>query len=92
MADHSRTAHNSVMSPIMTEDYEFVTTGTFMKPLHRQVDEFLRISMAELNGSIKVSRKITWKVEKELLNRQDENWSWGAKTKLTAGQKSWGSR
>ena len=26
MADHSRTAHNSVMSPIMTEDYEFVTT------------------------------------------------------------------
>ena len=27
MADHSRTAHNSVISPIMTK--EFVTTGTF---------------------------------------------------------------
>ena len=92
LADHSRTAHNSVMSPIMTEDYEFVKTGTFTKPLHRQVGEFLRISMAQTNGRIKVSRKITRKVDKELLNRQDENWSWGAKTKLTAGQRSWGSR
>ena len=80
------------MSPIMTEDYEFVTIGTFSKPLHRQVVQSLRISMAELNGKIKVSNKVTWKVEKELLNCQDENWSWGAKTKLTAGQKSWGSR
>ena len=74
------------------QDYQFVTTNTYNKPLHRQVDEFLRINNAEQKGVIKVNRTVTWKVNKELLNRQDENWSWGSKSKLTAGQKSWGSR
>ena len=92
MADHCRSVHNSKVSDNLFEDYEFVTTNTYTKPLHRQVDEFLMINNAEQKGVIKINRKVTWKVNKELLNRQDENWSWGSKSKLTAGQKSWGSR
>ena len=92
MADHCRSVHNSKVSDNLFEDYEFVTTNTYTKPLHRQVDEFLKINNAEQKGVIKINRKVTWKVNKELLNRQDENWSWGSKSKLTAGQKSWGSK
>ena len=90
MADHSRSVHNSVISLNITDDYEFSITGRFQKPLHRQVVEYLIIARAEQEGKVKINTKITWKVRKELLNRQDENWSWGQKTKLTAGQKSWG--
>ena len=90
MADHSRNVHNSVISLDFTEDYEFTITGRFKKPLHRQVVEYLNITRAEQEGKVKINHKITWKVKKELMNRQDENWSWGQKTKLTAGQKSWG--
>jgi hypothetical protein len=90
MADHSRSTHNSVISLDFTEDYEFSVTGRFQKPLHRQVVEYLNITKAEQEGKVKINTKITWKVSKELMNRQDENWSWGQKTKLTAGQKSWG--
>ena len=87
---YSRNVHNSVISLDLTEDYEFTITGRFQKPLHRQVVEYLNITKAEQEGKVKINHKITWNVKRELMNRQDENWSWGQKTKLTAGQKSWG--
>ena len=90
MADHSRNVHNSVISLDLTKDYEFTITGRFQKPQHRQVVEYLNITRAEQEGKVNINHNITWKVQKELMNRQDENWSWGQKTKLTAGQKSWG--
>ena len=90
MADHSRNVHHSVISLDFIEDYEFSITGRFQKPLHRQVVEYLNITRAEQEGKVKINQKITWKLRKELMNRQDENWSWVQKTKLTAGQKSWG--
>ena len=34
MADHARDKHKGVMSADPLQDYEFVKTGTFMKPLH----------------------------------------------------------
>ena len=68
--------------------YEFSITGRFQKPLHRQVVEYLNITRAEQEGKVKIIQKITWKLRKELMNQQDKNWSWGQKTKLTAGQKN----
>ena len=43
-------------------------------PLHRQVDEHLKMEKAECTGKAKVGRDV-WKVEKTLLNRKEESWS-----------------
>ena len=53
MADHTRDCHNGVMSADPLDDYEFYSTGSFSKPLHRQVDENLRITRAENTGQVK---------------------------------------
>ena len=74
MADHTRQEHKGEMSEDVRKDYEFCVTGTFMKPLHRQVDEHLRMEKAECTGKAKVGRD-AWKVEKALLNRKEESWS-----------------
>ena len=74
MADHTRQKHKGEMSEDVRKDYEFCVTGTFMKPLHRQVDEHLRMEKAECTGKAKVGRD-AWKVEKALLNRKEESWS-----------------
>ena len=74
MADHARDKHKGVMSADPLQDYEFVKTGTFMKPLHRQVDENLRISRAERDRVIKIGKKV-WKVSLPLLNRKHEYWA-----------------
>ena len=63
MADHSQNVHNCAVFLDLTEDYEFIITSRFQKPMHRQVVKFLNITRVEQEG----------------------------KTKLTAGQKSWGS-
>ena len=47
MADHSRKCHEGVISADPIDEYEFVVTGTFQKPLHRQVDELQRIDKAK---------------------------------------------
>ena len=49
-------------------------TGTFMKPLHRQVDENLRISRAERDKSVRVGKKV-WRISLPLLNRKHEYWA-----------------
>ena len=74
MADHTRQEHKGEMSEDVRKDYKFCVTGTFMKPLHRQVDEHLRMEKAECTGKAKVGRD-AWKVEKALLNRKEESWS-----------------
>ena len=56
------------------KDYEFAITGTFLKTLHRQVDEHLRMEKAENTGRGKIGKTV-WKVDKVLLNRKDESWS-----------------
>ena len=92
MADHSPNVHHSVISLDFTEDYEFSITGRFQKSLLRQVAEYLNITRAEQEGKVKINQNIALKGRKELMNRQDENWFWDQKTKLTAGQMSWGRK
>ena len=74
MADHVREFHNGQISTDPLNDFEFACTGVFRKPLHRQVDENLRITRAEILGKIKVGRKV-WKVGLPLLNRKHEYWA-----------------
>ena len=70
MADHVRDCHKG--EPL--NDFEFACTGTFRKPLHRQVDESLRITRAENQGQIKVGKKV-WQIALPLLNRKHEYWA-----------------
>ena len=72
MADHARNKHGVVMSADPLKDYEFSKTGTFMKPLNRQVDKYLRISRAERDKIVKIGRKV-WTII--LLNRKHEYWA-----------------
>ena len=51
MADHAKDSHKGVISADPMADYEFGCTGTFTKPLHRQVDENLRITRITLTKS-----------------------------------------
>ena len=74
MADHARDRHEGVMSADPLKDYEFGRTGTFRKPLDRQVDESLRIARAERDKVTKVDKKL-WKVSLPLLNRKHEYWA-----------------
>ena len=74
MADHTRDSHNGVMSADPLDDYEFGCTGSFSKPLNRQIYENLRITRAENTGKVKVGRK-AWKVGLPLLNRKHEYWA-----------------
>ena len=74
MADHARDKHGGVISADPLKDYEFSKTGTFMKPLHRQVDENLRISRAERDKSVRVGKKV-WRISLPLLNRKHEYWA-----------------
>ena len=74
MADHTRDCHNGVISSDPLDDYEFVSTGSLNKPLHRQVDENLRITRAENTAKLKIGRTV-WKVGLPLLNRKHEYWA-----------------
>ena len=74
MADHSRECHGGIISTDPMDDYEFAVTGTFQKPLHRQVDEMLRIDRAESKGMIKIGKE-TWKLKLPLLNGKHEYWA-----------------
>ena len=58
MANHARDRHGGIMSSESLKDYEFDRTGSFKKPLHRQVEENLRITRAERDKIVKVGRKV----------------------------------
>ena len=66
MTDHTVNVHNS-----KEVDFDFYVTGTFTKPLYRQVDESDRIQVAEGKGEVDIG-KVRWKVGTELLNRKHE--------------------
>ena len=75
MADHAKKDHKGEMDEDdIRKDYEFAITGNFLKPLHRQVDEHLRMEKAETTGKVKIGRAV-WKVDKVLLNNKEESWS-----------------
>ena len=67
-------SHNATISANPLDDYEFTVTGTFNKPLPRQVDEYLRIERAERSRKVKVGKE-EWKVKLPLLNRKHEYWA-----------------
>ena len=74
MADHSRECHGATISADPIDDYEFTVTGTFRKPLPRQVDEYLRIERAERSRKVKVGKE-EWKVKLPLMNRKHGYWA-----------------
>ena len=74
MADHSLECHGGIISADPLEDYEFAATGSFSKPLQRQVDEMLRIDRAECTGKVKIGKK-TWRLRLPLLNTRHEYWA-----------------
>ena len=61
MADHTRHTHKSIISDDPTSDYEFVTVGTFRKPLQRQVDEYLRMEQVKRSRKMRVGKE-EWRV------------------------------
>ena len=78
MADHTRSHHDSKISPDPREDYDFVVLDQFRKALERQVEEAVRIKFAMAKGFLMLghgrkSRKI--KLNKMLLNRKIEKFS-----------------
>jgi hypothetical protein len=74
MADHTRERHAGVISTDPVRDYQFEITGTFMKPLHRQVDEALRIDRAERTAKVSVGKDV-WRLSLPMLNRKHEYWA-----------------
>ena len=69
------------------KDFDFYLTGTFNKPLYRQVDEMRRIYRAEDVGraSIIVERKTKeLKVEKIILNCKEERYNLGSGRRVRA--------
>ena len=62
------------------QDFDFYPTGTFRKPLERQVDEARRIDWAEEVGKAFVivgGKTKEIKVNKALLNRKEERFNLG---------------
>ena len=73
MADHTRSHHNSKISPDTRDHYDFNVLDQFRKALERQVDEAVRIKFAMAKGFLMLghgceSRKM--KLNKMLLNRK----------------------
>ena len=74
MADHTRDTHNSIISDDPITDYEFIIVSSFIKPLQRQIDEYLRMERVERSGRMKVGKE-EWRVKVPLLNRKHEYWA-----------------
>ena len=66
MFDHSNEAHGG-----KEVRFDFHVTGTFTKPLYRQVDEADRIEEGEGRGQVMVG-KDRWRISVPLLNRKHE--------------------
>ena len=66
MADHCGEYHGG-----REVTFDFHVTGTFRKPLYRQVDEADRIEEGERKGEVQMG-KDKWKVSLPLLNRKHE--------------------
>ena len=85
--DHVKNKHMGEGSEEPFKDFDFYLTGTFDKPLYRQVDEMRRIDRAEGVGraSIVVGRKTKeLRVEKVTLNRKEERYNLGSGRRVRA--------
>ena len=66
------------MSEDPTDDYDFFVVGSWRKPLHRLLEEAIRIRIAKTRGILILGRgrkKKRIKVNKNILNRKLENFS-----------------
>ena len=78
MADHTRSHHEGVMSEDPTDDYDFFVVGSWRKPLHRLLEEAIRIRIAKTKGILilrRGKRKKRVQVNRSILNRKMENFS-----------------
>ena len=75
MADHSRLVHNGSWNKERPQDdYKFQLSGTYQKPLERQVGEFVAIRMAKATGQAWIGGKLS-KVTRTVHNTKEEWWS-----------------
>ena len=80
MWDHMVESHTGKEREEPHENFEFFLTGSFTKPLERQIDEARRIERAESEGKATImvrGRRKEIRVRKELLNRKDERYNLG---------------
>ena len=78
MADHAISHNGGDISANPTKDYDFFVVGSWKKPLHRQLEEGIRIRKAKNSGILNLGRGKTMKtmiVKKKILNRKLENFS-----------------
>ena len=80
MWDHIAQDHEGKGSEEPHQDFDFYPTGTFRKPLERQVDEARRIDRAEEVGKAMIilgGKRKEIKVNQVLLNRKEERFNFG---------------
>ena len=78
MADHTRSHHEGIMSEDLTDDSDFFVVGRWNKPLHRLLEETIRIRIAKTRGILVLGRgkrKKRWSVNRNILNRKLKNFS-----------------
>ena len=78
MADHTRSHHERVISEDPTDDYDFFVVGSWRKPLHRLLEEVIRIRIAKTKSILILGRgrrKRMVSINKSILDRKLENFS-----------------
>ena len=78
MADHIWSKHGGVQGPSPEDDFQFLVVGSWSKPLHRQLEEAIRIRNAMNKGFLTLGRESKRRkmlVNKNILNRKLENFS-----------------
>jgi hypothetical protein len=81
MWDHIAEDHEGKGREEPHEDFDFYPTGTFRKPLERQVDEARRIDRAEEVGRAVIivgGKRNEIRVNQALLNRREERFNFGS--------------
>ena len=76
IADHIWIKHGGVQGPSPEDDFQFLVVGSWSKPLHRQLEEAIRIRNAMTKGFLTLgrgSKKRKMLVSKKILNRKLEN-------------------
>ena len=78
MADHTRSHHEGLISEDPTDDYDFFVVGSWRKPLHRLLEEVIRIRIAKTKSILILGRgrrKRRVRINKSILDRKLENFS-----------------
>ena len=74
MWDHAVSNHAGVISPDLADDYQFTVQGSFRDCLSRQLDEAVRIRMAENHRRVVRDRGEGVGGTFVMLNRKDEHY------------------